>query len=170
MNDWMIDEKSVKQHSLNALEAVSQGFEVQIRQAKLRAEYDALQKEEKYNDDLKQIAIDIQWLRGKKSSKLMELLNFYHRMIECEQKLGFWFRLKWSISMGTKMYSFLGCNSEQVIRCLESAYYHSRKAEIESEFESITTQLQSIDIKKSVNELRSSSLELLKNKIAKRYH
>lgn len=169
MNDWTIDEKLVKQHSLNALETVSQGFEAQIRQAKLRAEYDALQKEEKYNDDIQQIAMDIQWLRGKKSSKIMELLNLYHRMIEREQKPGFWFRLKWSISMGTKMYSFLGCNSEQVIRCLESAYYHSRKAEIESELESITTQLQSIDIKKSVNELRSSSLELLKNKIAKRY-
>ncbi|MBP3470705.1 MAG: AAA family ATPase [Paraprevotella sp.] len=169
MKGWMVNEKLMKQQSLNALETVSVGFGAQMRQAKLRLEFDALQKEEKYNDAIQQETIDFQWLNGKKSSKLMELLNLYQRMIEREQKPGFWFRLKWSMSMGTKMYSFLGCNPEQVILCLESAYYHSRRAEIKFELDSITTQLQSIDINKIVSELRSSSLELLKNKIAKRY-
>lgn len=169
MNGWMADEELVKLQSLNALEAVSKGFEAQMRQAKLRTELDALLKEEKYNDNIRQVTTDYQWLQGKKSSKLMELLNLYHRMIEREQKPSFWFRLKWSISMGMQIYSFLGCNPKQVILCLESAYYHSRRAEIESELDSITIKLQSIDIKKSVNDLRSSSLELLKNKIAKRY-
>lgn len=169
MNGWAVDEKLVKQQSQHALETVSRGFEAQMRQAKLRSELDALQKEERYNSDIQQVTVDYQWLKGKKSSKLMELLNLYNRMIECDQKPGFWFRLKWSISMGTKMYSFLGRNPKQVILCLESAYYHSRRAEIESELGTITPPLQSIDIKKSVNELRSSSLELLKNKIAKRY-
>ena len=57
----------------------------------------------------------------------------------------------------------------QVITDLETAYYTSRKIEIEQEMERISSMLQSINIQQSVKDLRSSSLQLLKNKTAKQY-
>lgn len=73
-------------------------------------------------------------------------------------------------SLGTKILTFLNRKATDVINSLESAYYFSRKTELEQELESIASALQSIDIQKSMKELRSSSLQLLKDKIAKRYN
>ena len=87
--------------------------------------------------------------------------------VEKEQKLSFWFRLKWSFAMGMKIFSFLNGKVTEVIAGLEEAYYFSRKAEIEQELGFIVHTLQSIDINQSVKDLRSSSLQILKNKIAK---
>lgn len=67
------------------------------------------------------------------------------------------------------MFSFLGGKPSDVVADLESAYYFSRKTEIEQELDAIATTLLSIDIKRCATELRSASLLILKNKMAKRY-
>ena len=169
MSGWAIEEEPVRQQAQNSLNAVTKGFDAQTRQALLKAEYDALLKETKYNDMLQQKSFDNEWLNGKHSSKLMRLLNLYQLKIENRLKPDIWFRLKWMFSLGTRMFSFLGGKPSNVVADLESAYYLSRKAEIEQELDAITTTLQGIDIKRCLAELRSESLLVLKSKMVKRY-
>lgn len=169
MSGWAIEEEPVKQQVQNSLNAVTQGFDTQTRQAQLKAEYDALLKETKYNDMFQQKSVGKEWLNGKRSSQLMKLLNLYQLKIENRMKPDFWFRLKWAFSLSTKMFSFLGGKPSDVVADLEAAYYVSRKTEIEQELDTIATTLQSIDFKQCATELRSASLLILKNKIAKRY-
>ena len=169
MSGWVIEEEPVRQQVQDALYAVTQGFDAQMRQARLKAEYDALLKETKYHDMIQQESADNEWLHGKRSSKLMTLLNLYQLKVENKPKPDIWFRLKWMFSFGTKMFSFLGGNPSCVVAGLESAYYFSRKAEIGQELGDIAKTLQSIDIKRCTAELRSASLLVLKSKMAKRY-
>ena len=140
MTAWTIAEpKMVNQLAKDALENVSQGFNGQLRQAQLKAEYDALLKETKYNEMLEANGVSSRWLNGKPSTKLMKLFNLYQMMVEKEQKPSLWFRLKWSFSLGWKMLSFLNSQPSSVINSLGSAYYDSRKAEIEQELQAIAT-------------------------------
>lgn len=170
MTAWTITEpKMVNQLAKESLEKVSQGFDGQLRQAQLKAEYDALLKETMYNEMLQANEVSGSWLNGKSSTKLMKLFNLYQMMVEKEQKPSLWFRLKWSFSLDWKMFSFLNCQPSSVINSLGSAYYYSRKAEIEQELQTIESQLQSINLKQNVKDLRSSSLQILKSIIAKRY-
>lgn len=170
MTAWTITEpKMVNQLAKESLEKVSQGFDGQLRQAQLKAEYDALLKEIMYNEMLQANEVSGSWLNGKSSTKLMKLFNLYQMMVEKEQKPSLWFRLKWSFSLDWKMFSFLNCQPSSVINSLGSAYYYSRKAEIEQELQTIESQLQSINLKQNVKDLRSSSLQILKSIIAKRY-
>ena len=170
MTDWNIEDKStIYQLANDSLQSVSKGFDGQLRQAQLKTEYDALLKESKYNALLGTNNTDNKWLHGKPSSKLMTLLNLYRMMVEKEHKPGFWFRLKWSFAMGMKTFLFLNGKVTEVIAGLEEAYYFSHKAEIEQELSTIAHTLKSIDINRSVKDLRSSSLQMLKDKIAKRY-
>lgn len=170
MSSWAVaDQTTVNLLAKVSLEKVSQGFDGQLRQAQLKAEYDALLKETKYNEMLQANEVSGSWLNGKSSTKLMKLFNLYQMMVEKEQKPSLWFRLKWSFALGWKMFSFLNCQPSSVINSLGSAYYYSRKAEIEQELQTIESQLQSIDLKQNVKDLRSSSLQLLKSIIAKRY-
>ena len=48
MSGWAIEEEPVRQQVQDALHAVVQGFDAQMCQARLKAEYDALLKETKY--------------------------------------------------------------------------------------------------------------------------
>ncbi|MCE9272914.1 AAA family ATPase [Bacteroides fragilis] len=170
MTDWNIEDKStIYQLANDSLQNVSKGFDGQLRQAQLKTEYDALLKESKYNALFGTNSTDNKWLHGKPSSKLMTLLYLYRMMVEKEHKPGFWFRLKWSFAMGMKTFLFLNGKVTETIAGLEEAYYFSRKAEIEQELSLIAHALQYIDINRSVKDLRSSSLQILKNKIAKRY-
>ena len=169
MSDWAIEEEPVKKQAQDLLHAVIQGFDSQTRQAQLKAEYDALLKETKYNDMLQQKSVGKKWLDGKRSSQLMKLLNLYKLKIEDRPKPDLGFRLKWTFSLGTRMFSFLGGKPSEVVASLESAYYVSRKTEIEQELDAIVTTLQSIDIKRCTTELRSASLLVLKSRMAKRY-
>lgn len=170
MSSWAVaDQTTVNQLAKESLEKVSQGFDGQLRQAQLKAEYDALLKETKYNEMLQANEVSGSWLNGKSSTKLMKLFNLYQMMVEKEQKPSLWFRLKWSFSLDWKMFSFLNCQPSSVINSLGSAYYYSRKAEIEQELQTIESQLQSINLKQNVKDLRSSSLQILKSIIAKRY-
>lgn len=170
MSDWMTDEATMEKKVSDALNIVTTGFDCQIRQAQLKAELDALLKELKYNDMLQQATSDCEWLRYKSSSKLISLLNFYRTMAENGQRVGLWFRLKWSFLLGIKMFSFLRAASSVIIASLESSYYSSRRMEIEKDLETTAATLQAINIEQNVKELRSSSLLSLKNKIAKRYN
>ena len=169
MSDWAIEEEPVKKQAQDLLHAVIQGFDSQTRQAQLKAEYDALLKETKYNYMLQQKSVGKEWLDGKRSSQLMKLLNLYKLKIEDRPKPDLWFRLKWSFSLGTRMFSFLGGKPSEVVASLEAAYYFSRKTEIEQELDAIATMLQSIDIKRYTARLRSTSLLVLKSRMAKRY-
>lgn len=170
MSSWAVaDQTTVNQLAKESLEKVSQGFDGQLLQAQLKAEYDALLKETKYNEMLQANEVSGSWLNGKSSTKLMKLFNLYQMIVEKEQKPSLWFRLKWSFVLGWKTLSFLNCQPSSVINSLGSAYYYSRKAEIEQELQTIESQLQSIDLKQNVKDLRSSSLQILKSIIAKRY-
>ena len=168
MSGWAIKEEPARQQAQNSLHTVTQGFDAQTRQAQLKAEYDALLKETKYNDMLQLESSDNEWLNDKRSSKLMKLLNLYQLKIENSPKADIWFRLKWTFLLGMRIFSFLGGKPSDVVTGLESAYYFSRKTEIEQELDAIATTLQSIDIKRCTAELRSASLLVLKSKMAKR--
>lgn len=171
MSDWHIAEHSaVNQLAKDSLDIVSQGFDGQLRQANLKAEYDALLKETQYNAMLEATGVNSDWLDGKSSVKLLKLANLYQMMVEREQNPSFWFRLKCSFALGWKMFTFLNRESKEVISALESAYYISRKNEIEQELQAIESQLGAINLKQNVKDLRSSSLQILKDKIAKRYN
>ena len=80
-----------------------------------------------------------------------------------------WFCLKWAFLLDFRTYSLLRNNLSVVIELLESAYYVARKFEIEQEIDVIEQQLLSVDVKESAEELRQSSLQILKHEIAKRY-
>lgn len=169
MSSWHIDaSSSVKQWVKDALNNVSQGFSAQLRQAELRAEYDALLKEATYNEKLATNSIDCDWLYSKSSSKIMELLSYY-QIRQSKQIPGVFFRIKWALKLGLPMFSFLQKDVSDVIASLENAYYIVRKAEIEKELQSVESTLQSVDIKENLRLLRDYSLQTLKNEIAEHY-
>lgn len=170
MSSWHIDaSSSVKQWVKDALNNVSQGFSAQLRQAELRAEYDALLKEATYNEKLATNSIDCDWLYSKSSSKIMELLSYY-QIRQSKQIPSVFFRIKWALKLGVPMFSFLQKDVSDVIASLENAYYIVRKAEIEKELQSVESTLQSVDIKENLRLLRDYSLQILKNEIAEHYH
>lgn len=169
MSSWHIDaSSSVKQWVKDALNNVSQGFSAQLRQAELRAEYDALLKEATYNEKLATNSIDCDWLYSKSSSKIMELLGYY-QIRQSKQIPSVFFRIKWALKLGLPMFSFLQKDVSDVIASLENAYYIVRKAEIEKELQSVESTLQSVDIKENLRLLRDYSLQILKNEIAEHY-
>ena len=170
MSDWHIESPElIKEVVTNSLNTVSRSFDEQKQQAQLKADYDALMKETKYNDMLLQSANDCEWLKEIGSEKLMKLFNLYQKRTDNEQKPNLWFRLKWSFALGMKMFSFLHKNPAYVIANLETAFYFSRKTEIEQKLQSIEDTLRTTDIKQSVKNLSTYSLQLLKNKIASKY-
>lgn len=169
MSSWHIDaSSSVKQWVKDALNNVSQGFSAQLRQAELRAEYDALLKEATYNEKLATNSIDSDWLYSKSSSKIMELLSYY-QIRQSKQIPSVFFRIKWALKLGLPMFSFLQKDVSDVIASLENAYYIVRKAEIEKELQSVESTLQSVDIKENLRLLGAYSLQILKNEIAEHY-
>lgn len=132
MTGWKIDEQITTNNlAKDSLQAVAQGFDAQLKQAKLKAEYDALLKESKYNEMREDNQTEDEWLNGKPSAKLMKLLHRYQTMVENGHKPGLWFRLQWTFSLGTKILTFLNRKATDVINSLESAYYFSRKTELE---------------------------------------
>lgn len=169
MSSWHIDaSSSVKQWVKDALNNVSQGFSAQLRQAELRAEYDALLKEATYNEKLATNSIDCDWLYSKSSSKIMELLSYY-QIRQSKQIPSVFFRIKWALKLGLPMFSFLQKDVSDVIASLENAYYIVRNAEIEKELQSVESTLQSVDIKENLRQLGAYSLQILKNEIAEHY-
>ena len=171
MEEWHLDNlKGVRKLAKESLTAVSLGFTGQTRLALLKAEYDALITEKKYDEMLK-VAVDLdnEWLSTKHSFKIIKLLNLCKMMQEQGISPNLWFCLKWAFLLDFRTYSLLRNNLSVVIERLESAYYVARKFEIEQEIDVIEQQLLSVDVKESAEELRQSSLQILKQEIAKRY-
>jgi len=167
MSEWIIDSTyATEKIASEALHVASQGFDGQLRQSRLRAEYDALLKETKYNEMLDVSIVDLHGLNEKSSAKLLTLLNLYQHLTERGKRPGMWFRLHWCLKLGIGMFSFLNQEATDIIHSLESAFYKSRINEIESELQTIEERLGSIDIKQCVKDLRQSSLQILKHKIA----
>lgn len=152
-----------------SLNNVSQCFDNQMRQARLRSEYYALIKEMKYNESLGSANMEQEWLTDINSSVLMTLLALYRRKTENGCKPSLLFRLRWGFALGLKMFSYLKGEPQDIIKDLETSYYISRRTEIEQELKSIETDLRVRNLKQNVNNLRSSSLVLLKDKISRRY-
>ena len=84
MEEWYLDNsKEVRKIAKDSLAAVSLGFDGQTRLAQLKAEYDALVTEKKYDEKLKMASgFDNDWLSEKHSSKIMKLLNLCKIMQE----------------------------------------------------------------------------------------
>lgn len=171
MEEWHLDNlKGVRKLAKESLTAVSLGFTGQTRLAQLNAEYDALITEKKYDEMLKvAVGLDNEWLSTKHSFKIMKLLNLCKMMQEQGISPNLWFCLKWAFLLDFRTYSLLKNNLSVVIERLESAYYVARKLEIEQDIDVIEQQLLSVDVKESAEELRLSSLQMLKQEIAKRY-
>ena len=171
MEGWALEDASaVKKVAKEALRKVSQGFDDQTKQAQLRAELNALQTERQYNDLLNEaIGQDVSWLKDKSPAGLMALLTRFQQLAERSERPSFWFRLKSAFTLGPQAFSFLKREFAEVIACLEDAYYEASQSKIEKELSAVTQRLQSIDLKQSVKELTTSSLQLLKSKVSKRY-
>lgn len=169
-DNWKLDDiNTIKQQVSKALNDVSQGFDSQSRYALLKAELDALQKETKYDIMHHNVTDEHKWLFTKDSQKLMSLRLQYGILAETEQKLSLWQRLRWGFILGFKVHGLFKYKPTVIINALEAAYYIARKHEIESELSVIEDSLKAIGIKQKVNDLRQSSLKVLKHSIAKRY-
>jgi hypothetical protein len=151
------------------LRDVSLGFEGQSKYALLKTELDALHKETKYDQIHHDVADEHKWLFDKHSKKLMSFRLQYGILTEKGQKFSLLQKLKWSFALGFKVHKFLKAKPEAIINALETAYYVSRKREIENELCTIETSLKTINIQQRVKELRQLSLKALKNTIAKRF-
>lgn len=170
MTDWKIVDKTATNETYQqAFTAVTKGFEGQLRQAKLQAERDALLLEREYNEQIAQLHQAENWLCRLPSSSLIKLLHNYQTKAEKQQTAGVWFRLKWGLKSGMRMFSFLTKPYQEIITTLEAAYYEARLSEIERESDSITSMLNGMNLSKQVKDLRSTSLNCLKNHIAKRF-
>ena len=170
MKEWHLEEAArIERLVSGALETVTQNFDNQTRLALLRGEYDDLTKETKYNGMLHQSPAGNEWLDGINSSILMRLLNRYQIHAENGRKPGLWFRIKWSFAAGMKMFPFLNGQPSRITACLETAYYYSRKREIEHEMNCMEEAMRATDINQKVKELRTYSLQILKANIAGRY-
>lgn len=170
MTAWRIKDLSeVKRQARETLENVSKGFNGQLRQAELQGQYNALTTESKYNDMTGKAQKDALWLQDKPSEKLIRLPHLYQMAIENGRTPSLWFRLKWSLALGWKLFPLLNGKTKDMTERIERAYYQSKKTEIEQELQAIEASLKSIDLKQNVKDLRSASSKILKSNIAKRY-
>lgn len=170
MSGWRVEELAyVRKEAQDSLRKVEQGFDAQLRQARLKAEYDALLKEAKYNEMHEGIHAEAEWLHAKPAAKLLKLLTHYRMVVEHGRKPGLWFRLKWAFSLGAKTFALLGGKTSEVTASLEMAYYDSRKDEMEAELDAVADTLHESDIQKNMKRLRASSIQMLKDDIARRY-
>lgn len=170
MTSWHISNLvEVQEQAKEALFSVSLGFDSQTKLALLKAEYDALMTEEHYDNLLKEGQSHPDWLNHKRSEKLMKLLTRCQMLAERDRKPSLWFCLKWMFFIGIRAFSFLRGNLTEVVAALEQAYYCVRKLEIEQELGVLTEQLQTINLQQNLQALTTSSLQVLKSRIAQRY-
>lgn len=170
LSQWKSSDLSVlKRNAVESLKDISAAFKNQSRCALLKAELEALKKESEYNELRNHMSSEYDWLITKSSSKLMSLRLEYGLMVENKQKLTFKFRLKWIFALGYKINTLFKEAPSIVINTLESAYYISKKHEIESELKDIEETLKSINVTQRSKQHRDYSLQILKYKIAEKY-
>ena len=99
----------------------------------------------------------------------MKLLMAYRQHVEQGKKVGTWVRLKWALTFGFRLFSFLKGEATEVIAGLEKAFYRVRKAEIEQELAVIEERLQALELQSALNALTTSSRQMLRHKMAERF-
>lgn len=171
ISNWLRKNQSqLKKRAKISLSQVSEGFMKQSKEALLRTEYDVLTIEKRYHDLLNQEEQkSLKWLYQNSSTKIMKVLTQCQMRIDKGKKLDIFFRSRSTLRLGLGAWGLLKKEPAEIHFLLEKAYYHVRKSEIESELESIAQSLKDIDLKRSIKELRDSSLEIIKSKIAQRY-
>jgi len=88
---------------------------------------------------------------------------------EREETFSLWQRMKWAFTLGTPLFAWLKEQPSLLIAPLESAYYEAREGEICANLARIDARLQGMDVQACVKRLQTSSLQLLKHQIEKRY-
>lgn len=170
MCSWISNDiNRLKKEVAYALTQASTGFDLSIEEAKLKTEYNSLLIETEYNDKLIKKHLKIGWLDNKQSKRIIELLNIYKKSLDEGKELSFFLKLKYSLLLSFKLFSFLKTAPSNVIENLTSAYYIARKREIEITLEEINLEASKIDISTSIKTLQSLSLKILKHIIAKKY-
>ena len=170
MSAWKVEQSSaVKQEVQSSLAAVSQGFDDQTQRALLQAELDALLTEKQYNDQWQNTSEKYDGLKRKPSAKLLQLLLACKMKTEREATFSLWQRMKWAFILGTPLFAWLKEQPSLLIAPLESAYYEAREGEICANLARINARLQGMDVQACVKRLQTSSLQLLKHQIEKRY-
>lgn len=170
MDLWKIENLAlVEQKYAEALRDVELGFESQSKKAILKAELDALERESRYDELHHNVNDEYKWLYLKKSDKLMALRLVFGLMIENKKKPNLWFKIKWGFLLGVRIFSLLNIEPRIIVDMLESAYYISKKREIESELLVYEKVLSTIDITQRIKDLRCYAMARFKHSIANRY-
>lgn len=169
MSLWhLFDKKLAWRRVSEMLELATSGFEAQESLARLSSELTALRTEAKHKhateDD-----IGNSWLLELRSSQIIVLMNTCGTTAERSGKVGLWTRLRLAASMGIKAFALLGKRPEEIIPQLEQAFYIVRQREVENELNAASDTLQKVDMAKSVKNLRTASLWLLKDMMAERF-
>lgn len=102
-------------------------------------------------------------------AQLMKLLTAYRQHVEQGRKVGTWVRLKWALTFGFRLFSFLKGEATEVIAGLEKAFYSVRKAEIERELAMREERLQALELEVALEALTTSSRQMLRHKMAERF-
>ena len=99
----------------------------------------------------------------------MKLLYQCRSQLEQGKQLSFWFRLRWSFSLGWRALKFLQGDLSDIITALEQAYYQAAEAMLEAELHRETKALEEMNLAEQVRTLTSSSLQILKHVMAQRF-
>ena len=171
MSSWLLkDAKPVQRRAHEALQRVERGFGHQTAKARLLSDLDTLLREKKYNELLQRPSSqDTGWLIHQHADKIMKLLYQCRSRLEQGKQLSFWFRLRWSFTLGWHALKFLRGELSDIITALEQAYYQAAEAMLEEELHRETKALEEMNLAEQVRTLTSSSLQILKYVMAQRF-
>ena len=171
MSSWLLDDaKPVQWRAHEALQRVERGFGHQTAKARLLSDLDTLLREKKYNELLQRPSgQDTGWLIHQHTDKIMKLLYQCRSRLEQGKQLSFWFRLRWSFTLGWRALKFLQGNLSDIITALEQAYYQAAETRLREELHRETKALDDMNLAEQVRTLTSSSLQILKYVMAQRF-
>ena len=171
MSSWLLDDaKPIQRRAHEALQRVERGFGHQTAKARLLSDLDTLLREKKYNELLQRPSgQDTGWLIHQHADKIMKLLYQCRSRLEQGKQLSFWFRLRWSFTLGWRALKFLQGELSDIITALEQAYYQAAEAMLEEELHRETKALDDMNLAEQVRTLTSSSLQILKHVMAQRF-
>lgn len=166
---WITDDiDRIRRDAKVSFDSVSECFDAIEQISILKSEYNSLTVEES-NDKRGQSYTKIDWLLTKPSKKLIRLLSSYQSKLGFGQKMSFFNRLRYSLSIDMRIFGFLKNKPIDVIGNIKDSYYQSRKNEIERTIENLNRLLSDNDISKNIEMLREKSMTLLKHIIATKY-
>jgi len=166
---WKLEnEYAVIKEISEALRLVSENFEKQTQLSRLHTEQTSLETEAKYNTSTLNEDKAQSWLDTKPSTKLLSLSAQLQSLLDEDEKLTLFSRLKWTWALGLKTWDLLK-KPQTAIDPIEASYYAARRREIRKEIFTIESFLRDNDIAKNMDALRSQSLQYLKSAIADHY-